>query len=209
VGRDRYVIGLSADHGVSRIPEALKAEGGDAGRVLNTAVMKAAEAAMTAAHGRGPHVAVVEYTNVYLTKSARARAQQDPAFIAPLIAAIAKMPGVARVFPSAHLANLRTSKDPIERAAALSYHPDESGEVTVVLKPNWIGTNSSAATHGSYQWYDQHVPVIFMGARIKPGRYTTAASPADLAPTLASTIALPMADIDGRVLADALRPNAK
>jgi hypothetical protein len=44
-----------------------------------------------------------------------------------------------------------------------------------------------------------------MGAGIKPGRYSTGASPADLAPTLAATIGLPMQDIDGKVLTDALR----
>ena len=39
----------------------------------------------------------------------------------------------------------------------------------------------------------------------KPGRYSTLASPADLAPTLASLINLHMPDVDGRVLTDALR----
>jgi predicted AlkP superfamily pyrophosphatase or phosphodiesterase len=205
VGRERYVIGVSADHGVSRIPEALAAEGLEAGRVLNAQVLKAIEAAMVAAHGPGPHVTHVEYTNVYLTPSARARAAKDPAFIAPIIAAAEKLPGVERAFGAADLAEKRDSADPIERAAALSYHPEESGDVMVVLKPNWIGTNTSAATHGSARWYDQHVPVIFMGARVKAGRYTTAASPADVAPTLASTIKLTLSNIDGKVLGDALR----
>jgi predicted AlkP superfamily pyrophosphatase or phosphodiesterase len=207
VGRDRYVVAVSADHGVSRIPEALQAEGGDAGRVLNATVMKTAEAAMVAAHGQGPHVALAEYTNVYLSSAARARWQKDPSFVDPLIAAVAKLPGIERVFSAANLGTRRDSRDPIERAAALSHHPDESGDVIVVLKPNWIGTNSSAATHGSAQWYDQHVPVIFMGARVKPGRYSTPASPADLAPTLASLVALPMNDVDGRVRGEALRPH--
>ena len=205
VGRDRYVIGLSSDHGVSRIPEAAQAEGVEAGRVINAQVMKAAEAAMTAAHGAGPHVALVEYTNVYLTPAARARAQKDPAFITPLITGVAKLPGVERVFSSVDLPGERNSNDAIERAAALSFHPDESGDVIVVLKPNWIGTNTSAATHGSARWYDQHVPVIFLGTAIKPGRYSADASPADIAPTLAATIQLQMSDVDGRVLVDALR----
>jgi phosphopentomutase len=74
-----------------------------------------------------------------------------------------------------------------------------------VLRRNWIGTNTSAATHGSAHWYDQHVPVIFMGPAFKPGRYATPASPADLAPTLASLIRLAMPDIDGRVLTNAMR----
>jgi predicted AlkP superfamily pyrophosphatase or phosphodiesterase len=205
VGRDRYVIGLSADHGVSRIPEALQAQGEDAGRVLNAQVLKVAENAMVDAYGAGPHVQHVEYTNLYLTPAAAARARRDPTFIKPILAALSTTPGIERVFPAWDLAAKRDSTDPIERAAALSFHPDESGDVVVVLKPNWIGTNTSAATHGSSRWYDQHVPVIFLGAAIKPGRYSTAASPADLAPTLGATIKLTLSGVDGKPLRDALR----
>ena len=204
VGRDRYVVGLSADHGVSRIPEMLSHEGTDAGRVLNSAVQKIAETAMTATHGPGPHVALVEYTNLYLTDAARARAHADPSFIQPIVDAVAKVPGVQRVFSSRGLESQRTSGDPTERAAALSHHPQESGDVVIVLKPNWIGTSSSAATHGSAQSYDQHVPVMFLGSMFKGGRYTAVASPADLAPTLASVVRLAMPNTDGRVLKEAL-----
>jgi predicted AlkP superfamily pyrophosphatase or phosphodiesterase len=206
VGRNRYVVGLSADHGVSRIPEMWNAEGTDAGRVLNSAVQKVAETAMTAAHGPGPHVALVEYTNLYLTDAARARAESDPSFIQPILDAVSKVPGVQRVFPSRGLESRRASPDPIERAAAISHHPKESGEVVIVLKPNWIGTNSAAATHGSAQPYDQHVPVMFLGSMFKAGRYTAVASPADLAPTLAATVGLAMPNTDGRVLKEALAP---
>jgi predicted AlkP superfamily pyrophosphatase or phosphodiesterase len=205
VGRDRYVVGLSADHGVSAIPEALAAAGGDAGRVLNGEVQKVAEAAMTAAHGPGPHVAHVEYSNLYLTDAGRERAQQDPAYVQPLVNAVAQMRGVLRAFSAHDLSSKRQSADPIERAAALGHHPEESGDVVVVLWRNWIGTNTSAATHGSAHWYDQHVPVILIGPAFKSGRYPTLASPADLAPTLASLIDLSMPDADGRVLTDALR----
>lgn len=205
VGRDRYVVAMSADHGVARIPEAVRAEGGDAGRVTNQEVMKAAEAAMTAAHGPGPHLALVEYTNLYLTDKARALAAADPTFVQPIFDVVSKMPGVLRVFSSRGLETKRASADPVERAAALSYHPEESGDITIVLKANWIGTNTSTATHGSAQPYDQHVPVVFLGSAFKPGRYSTPASPADIAPTLASLIRLPMPGVDGRVLNDALR----
>jgi predicted AlkP superfamily pyrophosphatase or phosphodiesterase len=205
VGRDRYAVALSADHGVSAIPESLHAAGGDAGRVLNAQVQKVAEAAMTAAHGPGPHVAHVEYSNLYLTAGARQRAAHDRAFVQPILQAVAVMPGVLQVFSAHDLESKRGSADPLERAAALGYHPEESGDVVVVLWRNWIGTNTSAATHGSAHWYDQHVPILLMGAAFKPGRYTVPASPADLAPTLASLIPLALPEIDGRVLRDALR----
>lgn len=206
VGRDQYAIGLSSDHGVSAIPEALRARGlSEAGRVLNAEVKQVAESAMTAAHGPGPHVAHVEYTNLYLTPAARTRAAANPAFLAPAIDAVTAMPGVQRVFRGDQLPRRRDSEDVFERAAALSHHPEESGDLVVILDANWIGTNTSAATHGSAQPYDQHVPLLFYGQWFTPGRHAVPASPADLAPTLAALVRLPMPDVDGRVLADALR----
>lgn len=204
VGRGGYALGLSADHGVAEIPEARVAAGLPGGRVLNAEVAQVAEAAMQAAHGGGPHVAHVEYTNLYLTPEARTRAAENPAFLAPLIEAVAAMPGVAQVFRGPDLAHRRTSDDALERAAALSYHPDESGDIVVALQPYWIGTGTSATTHGSSREYDQHVPVVFLGAPFKAGRYDTLASPADIVPTLATLIGLPAADVDGHVRREAI-----
>lgn len=204
VGRDGYVLGLSADHGVAQIPEARVAAGLSGGRVLNSEVARVAEAAMQAAHGPGPHVAHVEYTNLYLTPAARARAAADRTFLQPLIDAVVAMPGVARVFRGPDLASRRTSEDEFERAAALSHHREESGDLIVVLAPFWIGTNTSATTHGSSREYDQHVPIVFLGRPFKAGRYEATASPADIMPTLAAAVGLPIPDVDGHVRREAM-----
>jgi predicted AlkP superfamily pyrophosphatase or phosphodiesterase len=206
VGAGRYAVGLSSDHGVSRIPEAAREDGISAGRVLSSQVRRVAEEAMQRVHGMGPHVAHVEYTNIYLTDAARARAARDPSYLDPLVTAVEAIPGVDRVLPARVLDMARDSQDPIERAAALGHHPDESGDAIVVLEPNWVGTDSSAASHGSSQPYDAHVPVIFYGRAFRAGRYMTPASPADLAPTLASLVALEMAGTDGMVRSEALHP---
>lgn len=205
VGPENYTLALSADHGVSRIPEELSANGQQAGRVLNADVQKVAEAAMTAAHGPGPHVAHVEYSELYLTDRGRALAGTDATALQPLIDALARMPGVLRVIPAAELETKPTGADPVARAAALSHYPGESGDVKIVLQPNWVGTNTSAATHGTLHPYDQHVPVIFFGKRIRAGRYVEAATPADIAPTLAFLAGLDFPRTDGRVLTPALR----
>jgi predicted AlkP superfamily pyrophosphatase or phosphodiesterase len=205
VGKDRYTIGLSADHGVGLIPEALRASGQSAGRVLSNETRKIAEAAMVAAHGPGPHVAHVEYSELYLTDTTRQLVNARPEVLQPLLAALEAMPGVMRAMPTRDLPKKRTSPDPVERAAALSHFPGESGEVQIVLRPNWIGTDTSAATHGTLHPYDQQVPVIFFGRGIRAGRYTDTATPADLAPTLAATIGLALPEADGRALKNALK----
>ena len=43
---------------------------------------------------------------------------------------------------------------------------------------------AQGTTHGSANADDQRVPVLFLGHGIKPGKYSQAATPADLAPTL-------------------------
>jgi arylsulfatase A-like enzyme len=205
VGRDRYVLALSADHGVGLIPEALQAERRDAGRLATADLQKIAEEAMVKAHGPGPHVAHVEYTQLYLTPRARTLAATDPRALDPIVKALSSVNGVLRVFPSNTLPAKRSSSDLLERAAALSYFAGESGDVQIVLKPNWINTDSSAATHGSFQPYDQRVPVIFYGDRIRRGRFSDAATPADIAPTLASLVQLNLPGADGKVLKRAVR----
>jgi predicted AlkP superfamily pyrophosphatase or phosphodiesterase len=204
VGRNGYTLGLSADHGVGSIPEVLRAAGQDAGRVLARETRAAAEAALVAALGPGPHVAHVEYSELYLTDETRAIARENPQILQPLVEALERVPGVMRAFSTHDLPRRKGSEDAVERAAALGHFPGESGDVQIVLKPNWIATNSSATTHGTLHPYDQQVPVIFFGRGIAPGHYRDPATPADIAPTLGATIALDLPAADGNVLRSAL-----
>ena len=52
--------------------------------------------------------------------------------------------------------------------------------------------SASGTTHGSANLDDQRVPVLFLGAGIKPGKYQEPATPADVAPTLAVISGLTM-----------------
>ena len=205
IGRNRYVVALSSDHGVSPIPEQRQRQGADAGRVLTPQVRTVAEAAMVSAHGAGPHIAAVMPPDIYFTPATHALVEKTPEAARPVIDAVSKMNGVMRVIAGRGLESKRKSSDPIERAAALGYYAAESGDLIYLLKPEWINGDSAAASHGSPHDYDQRVPVILMGPPFKPGRYSSEASPADIAPTLASTVGLKLSAVDGKVLSSAMR----
>jgi arylsulfatase A-like enzyme len=49
------------------------------------------------------------------------------------------------------------------------------------------------------------VPIVFFGRGIKAGRYDGAASPADVAPTLARLAGVTLSKAEGHALAEALR----
>ena len=208
VGRDRYVLALSADHGVATVPEAARAAGREAGRVPLGSVRATVDTALSAL-GAGPHVARAEYTQVYLTRDTRPKA--TAATMAPALAAVRALPGIATAVWNGDLGGANEGVPPDLLAAIRAGHvPESSGDITVVPLPGWIlivGNNPNGGdgtTHGSPHVYDQHVPLVFLGAPFQPGRYRTPATPADLAPTLAATIGMPMRDVEGRPLTDAI-----
>ncbi len=201
VGAGNYVLGLSADHGTAEIPEQVKRGGRQAGKVA----MEALNKVLTPLIGPGQHVAATNYTDIYLTRAANQRLKHDARLVAATMDALRSLPAIDRVFRADELATARarSSSDRVLRAAALSYHPERSGDFIIVPKEQWL-LSSSVTTHGTHYPYDQRVPVIVFGSGIKAGEYPGAATPADLAPTLAAVAGVRIAATDGRVLKEAL-----
>jgi predicted AlkP superfamily pyrophosphatase or phosphodiesterase len=195
VGRDRWVAALSADHGVTPIPEQLKAAGKDAGRINVAAMTSAVEKHLEAELGHGPHVALIYGDNVYFHDATAQKLLASPHLLKSVVKTIAATPGVDRVLTADDVRAAMHSSDPLLRAVSLSYVPGRSGDLILVLKPGWI-TALRGATHGSATSDDQQVPIFLMGPGVKPGRYEQPATPADIAPTLAalSGVALPHAE---------------
>jgi predicted AlkP superfamily pyrophosphatase or phosphodiesterase len=204
VGADQYVVALSSDHGVAPIPEQLVSEGRDAGRIDTNVIAARVNQTLQAALGPKKYLSAVVYTDLYFAPGIYADLLSKPQTLKAVIDTIREVPGVARVLRGDQLPALRTSKDPIERAAALSYYPARSGDLIVVPKPNWILSMAAGTTHGSANEYDQRVPIILLGANVKPGAYTEAATPADVAPTLAALCGFTLPKADGRILREAV-----
>jgi predicted AlkP superfamily pyrophosphatase or phosphodiesterase len=200
VGAGNYVLALSADHGVADIPEVA----GAGGRLSAKELKDALEKVFVPVLGVGDHIAANAYTDIYLTTKTADRMRIDGGLRKAAVDALLSLPAVERAFAGAELATeeARASTDPVRRAAALSYYPGRSGDLILTPKENWL-TSSAATTHGSAQAYDQRVPVILCGASIRAGRYTQAASPADIAPSLASIARIRIAPTDGRALIEA------
>lgn len=200
VGRQHYVLALTADHGVSEVPE----QNTSGGRLSASRVMQEVERVLDQRWGEADYVARIRYSDLYFHPGVFERLQQDRETLEAVLTALRAVPGVARVFRRDELSALRASDDQQARAAALSYFPGRSGDLMILPQPGWIAS-SNAATHGTSHDYDARVPLILLGAGVRPGRYPQAASPADIAPTLAHLLGIDFPDRDGRVLQEALR----
>jgi predicted AlkP superfamily pyrophosphatase or phosphodiesterase len=201
VGKGNYVVGLSSDHGVSPVPERVKAQGFDAGRISTTAMGRAIDEVLVQELGGGPYRTRVIYNDVYFNDGVYLRLTQNAKAMDAVISAIRKVEGVWRVYRKEQL----TAADPFTRPSALSHYEGRSGDLKVLARAYWI-YSTSTTTHGTGHGYDTRVPVLLYGQGIKAGEYLQPAAPIDLAPTLAFLSGITLPDAVGRVLTEALTP---
>jgi hypothetical protein len=96
-------------------------------------------------------------------------------------------------------------QDTISRAVSLSFYEPRSSDLYILAEPYYL-FEASGTSHGTPYDYDTHVPVIFVGPGIKPGRYSQPIVVNDVAPTLAEMLGIeaPTASC-GRVLSEMLQ----
>jgi predicted AlkP superfamily pyrophosphatase or phosphodiesterase len=204
VGRGNYVVALSADHGVAPLPELRMQKSMDAGRADILAVKAQVEQALAPYNLGADPVASFQDQNLYFKADVAEKLKANPAAVQAVLAAIKTVPGIADAFAANSLAKLSATK-PLAQAANYSYYPGRGGDVIVIPKPYWFfyaksSSKPSGTTHGSPYDYDQHVPLIVMGAGVRAKADPTAASPADIAPTLAKLAGVSIAHTDGHAL---------
>jgi predicted AlkP superfamily pyrophosphatase or phosphodiesterase len=205
-----YALVLTADHGGLDIPERLRAHGvADAAWV--DPVLRASDVgkAIGARLGLAGPVLIGDvsgdlWIDHSLKASDRARVLKEA------LAEYRAHPQVADAFSREQITNTpMPSGDPvgwsiIQRLRA-SFDPERSGDILVVLKPHImpiVDISRYVATHGSPWDYDRRVPIAFWRKGMAPTEHQESAETADIMPTLAAMIGLPLAApaIDGKCL---------
>jgi arylsulfatase A-like enzyme len=184
VGEGRWVLGLSADHGVMTIPEWIQENGGRARRLTGEDVQELRRTAARAASQGG----------------------SDEEIRKRVAAAVEALDGVARVYRPEDLAAPGT--DTMAALFAASFVPgrrtgllDEFG-LDVLLDESVLLRVGRGTTHGTPYWYDRHVPFILFGRGVPAGRRSDlTVYSVDMAPSLAALAGVPVPDdLDGRAI---------
>jgi hypothetical protein len=210
VGRGKYVVAFSADHGVVPIPEDMESTGADAGVLHLPDLQERIEAALVPFNYPKPPIAAITGLDIFFAPGVYDKLKQDPGAMRAVTEAALAEPGVAEVYRAEEVQGRPATQNATRNAIADSYFPGRSGDLFVVPKPYWLvdgksgKVRSTGTGHGTPYNYDQHVPILLMGYGIQPGEYHGDVTPADIAPTLASLCGITLASRDGHVLAQAL-----
>jgi hypothetical protein len=208
VGLANVWIALSADHGVSPLPDAARKLRIPAAN-LNAAKLEAQiNEALTLKFSRGHAAAYIklDYPVAWLDQDAFRGAHVKQRDAETAVGEALAQAGLRGYFTKSQLAEGEVPDTALGRRFLHSYSPEGGWYVLGVPEPYTVGP-AQGTDHASPYTYDTHVPLAFYGLPFRAGTYRTHAEPIDLAATLASLLGInaPTHSV-GRVLTEALAP---
>ena len=72
------------------------------------------------------------------------------------------------------------------------YNKKRCGAVAIIPEPGWFEGFKKGTTHGNWNPYDSHIPLLFMGWGIHPGKTNRLTAMTDIAPTIAALLHIQM-----------------
>ncbi len=189
VGRGKYAVVLSADHGVCPLPEVAKLQGKQGGRVDPKAFRQRADDFLKKKYGKhpAPYAEALFDHHIYLNHDwLKAEGLKQEEVEKTLAAWAREQPEVQAVYTRTELLRGVARDDALGVKVKRSFHPERSGDVVVILKPYWMFWSpfKLGTTHGTANDYDSHVPLLVLGPGVKPGVHREAVTPLSAAAVL-------------------------
>ncbi len=208
IGLANVWIALSADHGVSTLPDVVKKLHVPAGNFGAAKVEDEMNKTFTAKFSPGHSAAYVkfDYPLAWLNENAftAAHVRERDAEIA--VGEAMKQAGMRDYYTKSQLAAGEVPDTPMGRKFLNSYSPEGSWFVMGVPDIYMVG-GAHGTDHASPYNYDTHVPLAIYGLPFRAGSYRSNVEPVDLVSTLASLLGInaPTHAV-GRVLTEAIAP---
>src|SRR3954468_4032869 len=210
IGLANVWIALSADHGVSSLPDTVKKLHIPAANLAGAKLDQQLNAAIGAKFfaGKAGRYARFSYPLVWLDNNAFLVAHVKEEEAEKAVGEAMKNLGIRDYYTKSQLAEGEIRNDELGRQYLNSYSP--LGSWFVMGVPNFYTVGAAAGTdHASPYKYDTYVPLAFYGVPFHPGTYRDKTEPIDMAPTLASLLGInPPTHSVGRVLTEALAPHS-
>ncbi|MBP6687943.1 MAG: alkaline phosphatase family protein, partial [Lacibacter sp.] len=208
VGKDDYLVFLTSDHGAAHNPKFMKDNKIPAGNVLMTKLVDSMNLVLKEKFAVNALVTDIINFQVVLNLPliARNRKLKTNEITESVIQYLLQQEAVANAFAFDQLKN-STLHDTLKSRVANGYYKQRCGQIQIVLKPQWLeGFENGGTTHGLWNPYDSHIPLIWYGWKIQPGSIYRETYMTDITATLAALLKIqaPSGNI-GQVITEIIR----
>ncbi|HKR06204.1 MAG TPA: alkaline phosphatase family protein [Bacteroidia bacterium] len=198
IGKNNYLVFLSADHGAVSNPQYLLDNGQTGGVILfDTLNLKLKNLA-----GDVPRQEslILDFSGDQVKFNEpliKARNLDMDSLLNVFTDFLATQPGIALALTSNEL-KTNKYKYGIRQMIQNGFHASRNAEIVFVLKPNWLTWyNKKGTSHGTPYEYDTHVPLIFYGWKIKNEKSDTDVKITDIAPTVSKLLGIELSNSTG------------
>jgi predicted AlkP superfamily pyrophosphatase or phosphodiesterase len=194
IGQGQYTVFLSADHGVAHVTGFMKENKLPAGTFIEAPVVEQLNKHLKDKFDQGNLVLNFSNYQVVLNNNlinAERRLKRDE-IVDAIVSFLSKQEAVLKVFD---LQKLGTTPLParIKMMFENGYYKPRGGDIQFILKPNYMESfGTTGTTHGLWNPYDAHIPLLWYGWGIKQGKTNRETYMTDIAPTLAALLHIQM-----------------
>lgn len=186
VGKDSYMVFLTADHGATDVPSYMYKNKMPGGYHNNGYIKSMLDEQLTKKFGEGKWINYLINEQVYLNMELVAEKQLDLTEVKKeVIRALVSEDFVVDAF-DADVVAMRMFTDPMLVLLQNGYDNKRSGDVLYILKPSTLNDawGRQGTDHRTPYTYDTHIPIIFYGSGIKKGSSVRQVAITDIAPTI-------------------------
>ncbi len=193
IGKDQYLVFLSADHGVAHVPAFAKDHNIPSGSMDFATIFDKMKAGLKEKFDQDHLILdIANYQvslNLSLINTSSLKINDIKSWI---INYLSKQPGIDRVIDMDDFNKVPLNAK-VREMLANGYNPERSGQIQMILQPQWIeGFGNGGTTHGVWNPYDSHIPLLWYGWGIKQGKTNRESYMTDIAPTLAALLHIQM-----------------
>ena len=189
LGKGNYTVFLTADHGAAHNPNFLNDHNIPAGMWDENKVRAGLNKYLTDKYKLDNLVlSLGNYQVNFNYKDIRYAKLDEEALKKDCIDFLMQQEGVAF---AVDMAKAQTANIPDELRSRIinGYNVAHSGTVQIILQPGWYAAYSkTGTTHGTWNPYDAHIPLVFMGWGIQHGHLNRETHMTDIAPTVAALL---------------------
>lgn len=190
VGQGQYTVFLTADHGAAHNPQYFMDQQGNAGYFNSKTAQQGLNEQLKAKFNTDKLVISLSNYQVHLNNTLINERNLDrQAICDEAVKYLRNLEGVAFV---AEMDKVSEAAIPsrIKERIINGYNYKRSGAIQIVLEPQWYSgsAKSTGTTHGNWNPYDSHIPLVWMGWGIKHGATNRITEMTDIAATVAGLL---------------------
>ena len=192
VGKGQYLVFLTADHAVAHVPGFLNENNLPGGVFDDAAIRKWLNENAEKKFGVKNAIEQVMNYQLYLNYAVLTENKTDISeFKKWAISELTQHPAIMSSF-DLHELSSATLPAKIKSMLTNGFNQKWSGDIQFVFNPGWFDGGTKGTTHGSWNPYDSHIPLLWYGWKVKQGKTNRETYMTDIAATVAAMLRIQM-----------------